>query len=153
MQQSSPSLLLLLSLQTRLLGAGGSTEQQLYHLLHQDKSRLLGLVQPQNASAEDVTRLLQQIGALAGSLTTQAGSGSELLVASSIWTNGWPIRPEYASAVKELFQVSCSVSGLARLGAVELCTRFAGIRITKTTRFLQKLLVFHVYVTHLHKWL
>lgn len=75
-------------------------------MLHQDKSRLLGLVQPKDATAEEVQQLLQQASALAGSLNAQAGNGCELVVASSIWTKNWPIRPEYAAAAKQLFQVS-----------------------------------------------
>lgn len=85
--------------------AGSSSEQELYHLLHQDKSRLLGLVAPKDATPEDVTALLGQISALATSLNNQAGNGCELVVASSIWTKNYPIKPEYAAAAKALFQV------------------------------------------------
>lgn len=85
--------------------AGGGSEQELYHLLHQDKSRLLGLVQPKAAAAEDVQQLLQHAASLSSSLNAQAGEGCELVVASSIWTKNWPIKPEYAAAAKELFQV------------------------------------------------
>jgi hypothetical protein len=85
---------------------GSSSEQELYHLLHQDKSRLLGLVQPKDATADDVQQLLQQASALSGSLNAQAGNGCEVVVASSIWTKQWPITQEYAAAAKQLFQVS-----------------------------------------------
>lgn len=98
--------------------AGSSSEQELYHLLHQDKSRLLGLVAPKDATPEDVTALLGQISALATSLNDQAGNGCELVVASSIWTKNYPIKPEYASSAKALFQVRspaalCMFSGIS----------------------------------------
>lgn len=62
-------------------------------------------MQPKDATAEDVQQLLQHTSSLSGSLNAQAGEGCELVVASSIWTKNWPIRPEYAAAAKELFQV------------------------------------------------
>ena len=68
---------------------------------------MLGLLQPKAATAEEVDQLLQQVSHLANSLNAQAGNGCELVVASSLWTKNWPIRPEYAAAVKELFQVGC----------------------------------------------
>lgn len=86
-------------------GNASCSEQELYHLLHQDKSRLLGLVSPKAATADDVQQLLQHAAALSSALNAQAGNGCELVVASSIWTKDWPINPEYAAAVKELFQV------------------------------------------------
>lgn len=102
MQPRSIHLYALLYLTT---GAESSSEQELFHLLHQDKSRLLGLVQPKAPSAADVEQLLQQVSALSNSLNAQAGNGCELVVASSLWTKNWPIKPEYAAAVKEFFQV------------------------------------------------
>jgi hypothetical protein len=90
---------------TACTGTASSSEQELYHLLHQDKSRLLGLVSPKAATADDVQQLLQHAAALSSALNAQAGNGCELVVASSIWTKNWPINPDYAAAVKELFQV------------------------------------------------
>ena len=75
-------------------------------MLHEGKGRTLGL-QPKAATAEEVDQLLQQVSQLANSLNAQAGNGCELVVASSLWTKNYPIRPEYAAAVKELFQVGC----------------------------------------------
>lgn len=95
---------LYIALALALRGAGSSSEQELYHLLHQDKFRLLGLMQPKDATADDVQQLLQQASALSGSLNAQAGNGCEVVVASSIWTKQWPITQEYAAAAKQLFQ-------------------------------------------------
>lgn len=62
-------------------------------------------MQPKDASPSEVTALLQQVSGLSSSLSAQAGNGCDLVVANSIWTKNWPIKPEYAAAVKELFQV------------------------------------------------
>lgn len=77
-------------------GHGSSSQQELFKLLHRDGRSGSGL---------DVEQLLEQVARLAMSLKDQAGSDCDLVVASSLWTKNWPIKPEYAADVRLLFQV------------------------------------------------
>jgi hypothetical protein len=101
---------------SRTTGASGGTEQELYHVLHADKARLLGLVAPKDASAGDVAALLRETASLSASLAAQAGNGAELVLANGVWSKGVPVSPEYAAAVKDLFGVgvSCVYRGRSR---------------------------------------
>lgn len=90
-------------------GPSSSTQQELYHLLHQDKQRLLGLVQPTSASEAEVEDLLQSLSHLNTALLQQGQGkghgGAEMILANGIWTNKVEVRAEYAAHMHKLFQV------------------------------------------------
>ncbi|KAF8066248.1 SS4 [Scenedesmus sp. PABB004] len=98
------SLALALALALRGAGSGSATQQELYHLLHQDKGRLLGLLAPAPASAADVDALLASLAALFNGLRAGAGEGCELVLANGVWTNKIAVRPEYAAAMLAQFE-------------------------------------------------
>jgi hypothetical protein len=100
-------------------GSGSDTEQQIFHLLHQDKSRLLGLMPPKPAAAADVAQLTTELAGLSDSLLQQQqqqqGSsdsssntegGAELIIANGVWTKGIPVHEQYAAKMLQLFKVS-----------------------------------------------
>jgi hypothetical protein len=96
-------------------GSGSDTEQQIFHLLHQDKSRLLGLMPPKPAAAADVAQLTTELAGLSDSLVQQqqqGGSdssntegGAELIIANGVWTKGIPAHEQYAAKMIQLFKV------------------------------------------------
>lgn len=87
------------------VGLGSPSEQELYHLLHQDKSRLLGLLQPDKADATDVQQLTDELSALCCRLSWQDSADCQLFIANGIFTNHVPVKPQYAQAMLQLFQV------------------------------------------------
>jgi hypothetical protein len=106
---------------TAAAGSGSDTEQQIFHLLHQDKSRLLGLMPPKPAAAADVQQLTTELAGLSSSLAQQQqggegdsgkadGGGAELIIANGVWTKGVPVHEQYAAKMLQLFQVcACSI--------------------------------------------
>jgi hypothetical protein len=95
-------------------GSGSDTEQQIFHLLHQDKSRLLGLMPPKPAAAADVAQLTTELAGLSDSLVQQQQGGSdssnteggtELIIANGVWTKGVPVHEQYAAKMLQLFKV------------------------------------------------
>eukprot|EP00775_Hariotina_reticulata_P010069 gene10069-10224_t len=98
------SLYIALGLALNGSGMGSPSEQELYHLLHQDKSRLLGLLHPDKADSTDVQQLTDELSALCCRLSWQDSTDCQLFIASGIFTNRIPVQPQYAQAMLKLFQ-------------------------------------------------
>eukprot|EP00882_Tetradesmus_deserticola_P009086 GHRQ01009586.1.p1 GENE.GHRQ01009586.1~~GHRQ01009586.1.p1 ORF type:complete len:499 (+),score=186.84 GHRQ01009586.1:120-1616(+) len=112
---SPVSLYIALGLALNGAGSGSETEQQIFHLLHQDTSWLLGLVPPQPAAPADVQQLTAELAGLCDSLLQQqqqqrgadssnAEAGAELLIANGVWTNGVPLHEHYTTKMMQLFK-------------------------------------------------
>lgn len=87
-------------------GPSSTTQQEIYHLLHQDRSRLLGLVQLTAADDAEVQELKQAIALLSSTSLQQNGGGDvHLVVANAVWTRNIPVRADYAAVMLKLFQV------------------------------------------------
>lgn len=113
---SPVSLYIALGLALNGAGSGSDTEQQIFHLLHQDKVRLLGLLAPKPAAAADVQQLTTELAALSSSLVQQqqqqgdkedgskAEGGAQLIIANGVWTKGVPVHEAYAAKMLQLFK-------------------------------------------------
>ncbi|WIA14035.1 hypothetical protein OEZ85_002593 [Tetradesmus obliquus] len=114
---SPVSLYIALGLALNGAGSGSDTEQQIFHLLHQDKARLLGLLAPKTAAAADVQQLTTELAALSSSLVQQqqqqqgdkedgskAEGGAQLIIANGVWTKGVPVHEAYAAKMLQLFK-------------------------------------------------
>lgn len=114
---SPVSLYIALGLALKGAGSGSDTEQQIFHLLHQDKARLLGLLAPKPAAAADVQQLTTELAALSSSLVQQqqqqqgdkedgskAEGGAQLIIANGVWTKGVPVHEAYAAKMLQLFK-------------------------------------------------
>ncbi|WIA34199.1 hypothetical protein OEZ86_012556 [Tetradesmus obliquus] len=114
---SPVSLYIALGLALNGAGSGSDTEQQIFHLLHQDKARLLGLLAPKPAAAADVQQLTTELAALSSSLVQQqqqqqgdkedgskAEGGAQLIIANGVWTKGVPVHEAYAAKMLQLFK-------------------------------------------------
>eukprot|EP00878_Enallax_costatus_P014187 GHUV01014839.1.p1 GENE.GHUV01014839.1~~GHUV01014839.1.p1 ORF type:complete len:494 (+),score=97.36 GHUV01014839.1:67-1548(+) len=102
------SLYIALGLAMGGAGTSSSTQQEFYHLLHQDKPHMLGLVKPKPATESEVEDLLQSLSQLSTSLLQQdkggRDGGAEMILANGIWTNKVEVQPEYAAQMLKLFQ-------------------------------------------------
>ncbi|KAF6258701.1 serine protease inhibitor-domain-containing protein [Scenedesmus sp. NREL 46B-D3] len=131
------SLYIALGLALNGAGSGSETEQQIFHLLHQDKSRLLGLMPPAPAAPADVRQLTTELAGLCDSLVQQqqqqqGGSHSsntvgsaQLIVANGVWTQGVPVHQQYAAQMLQLFQAE-----VREVGSADAINEWAG-RATK----------------------